>query len=305
MKTIFGIISMIFLLSIEASSQTYTYRKFPTSADKPIWAESYALLPHQPLNWHYNLWGMIGDTVIGKNIYSKLYSLHDTILNTSSINYFFAGIREDQNKHVFIIYDGDSIEKLLFDFSKKTGDTVIYNNKYYDYFYSTWIELDTVFIEHETIKYCSNDSQYRELIMRYGGSQIESIGHNLGVFIPSYSITDDDLIYLTCFKINNNMVIGEYNCLQTFNSIKSDMQKHIVDLYYSNSKNAIIVDCRKIIGDLYLSIFDLAGKVVKNVRLSPNTINTISVCDLIDGVYMYNIISTFNGNHFSGKFIKN
>jgi hypothetical protein len=303
MKKYFLITLLFFSFYCISTGQTYTYRKFPTSTDKPIWLDVCGWKGFPDSYRHY-LWGMIGDTIISNLSYSKLYSIKDTLLNMASIKYYFAGIREDSAKRVYIIYSGDIKEKILFDFSKSINDTIIYNNNYYDYFQGLWNRLDTARVIFDEIgEYYNRNFRYFETSL--SGIIFEGVGNGSCTFNPGNIYPDDFNAYLSCFKKNDTVIIGYYNCLQHYtNSIVKQINESKLNVFYRPLENELVVNCREINNYVTISIFDITGKVVKYNQIFCNSINRISLVELNDGIYLYRVSSIFNNYIISGKFIK-
>ena len=71
--------------------------------------------------WSFRF-GVMGDTIINGIDYYKIYRLQDTIITSSSSEYF-ASIRENESRQVFVQFAGLP-ETMLYDFGLNPGDTI-------------------------------------------------------------------------------------------------------------------------------------------------------------------------------------
>jgi len=174
---------------------------FPTSADKPFWVyySSGGYLTTPELYFY----GMIGDTVIGENTYSKVYSSDtDTIFNeVSSATKYIGAMRAIDNK-VFMVYSDNYEEFLLYDFAVNENESFEYSNCGYGI---CTLEVKSI----ETIDICSYLHKKISITADNGighGWWIENIGGYNGLDISLAFDTDNNppATQLVCFKYNNN-----------------------------------------------------------------------------------------------------
>lgn len=138
---------------------------------------------------------MSGDTIIDGRFYSKIYQ--NTWLNPdSSFNpataTYYAALREDSTKKVFVRTYIDSTDVLLYDFSLETGDTFCF-----DFFSGTCHTvqaIDSILI----------DNTFRRVIVIPESETqrwIEGVGNVYGLF--SNEVTGSIFNQLLCFEENN------------------------------------------------------------------------------------------------------
>jgi hypothetical protein len=140
-----------------------------------------------------------GDTVINSTIYHKMFytsSFQTTI--------YYAGIREDSLKKVFILNAGETTEDLKFNFSGSIGDTMQSNP------IKTITDIDSVLIS----------GSYRgRYILSSNDTVIEGVG-NLNEIIGFYIIIDAVRFNLLCLTIDT--LIYQNNQYQTCDTTFSE-----------------------------------------------------------------------------------
>jgi hypothetical protein len=313
MKKYIFIILLILSFADISICQTYTYRKFPTSADKPIWVVS---CTYWMVGISYGVYGMFGDTLINKNKYSKLYSLSDTIADYSTLKYYFGCTREDSLKRVFVIYNGESNEKLLFDFSKNKGDEIFYNpsDKYprvspgnpsnaIGVLHIT--DINTEYKNNIYIKYYELTDAYN----MYTFTWIEGIGNLNSVLSPIYIESDERKDQIVCFKKAETMQygIGGKQCFcQIFNHIPPNLKSdNGIKAYPNPSKTEIIFKFNSTNNKIKtIQIISQNGKIIFEIENINSNIRSIPVSELPKGMNFY-IITDYNHGIYKGKLIIN
>ncbi|MCC8146610.1 MAG: thiol protease/hemagglutinin PrtT [Bacteroidales bacterium] len=84
-------------------------------------------------NYHYlteSRYGLSGDTIMNHTRYNKFYLLNDTVFNNEGKDIFLGGFRQIDGQ-VWCYLQNDKIEFMLYDFSKKEGESVIWQKPPY------------------------------------------------------------------------------------------------------------------------------------------------------------------------------
>jgi hypothetical protein len=195
---------LLFIIAIFAAlagqSQTNLYHPFPDS--NAVWNFNYfwACMGSDPTNDFFSV-TYSGDTVIGSNIYHKLYIpfiLHQSAGTCGGETPGYKGaIRHDGlNKKVFFVSPSSASEELLYDFNLQVGDTV------QGYLGSFALPADVV---QEIDSVLTGNSYRKRWIINtcYNISLIEGIGSTYGLIQPSPGcITDLPDYTFTCFRQN-------------------------------------------------------------------------------------------------------
>lgn len=190
---------LVFFLIQGICSSTYSQNYYSLVDTNKVWNVLY----HQaipPFNYTTKSVKFAGDTIIHSKKYHKVFA-QDSML---SIWYYYGRIREDSVKNVFFKpyvpqSPNDTLEKLLYDFSKHANDTVVVQN---------WQSMTIHHIDSVLV-----DSQYRKRYFLFytNGSYnpsfcekwIEGIGSLNGVLNSgSYGMTGGTFDLL-CFTENN------------------------------------------------------------------------------------------------------
>jgi hypothetical protein len=275
--------TIIFLLiTILANVKGQNYTPFPT--DSTIWSVS---------NYKFSI---NGDTLINSKLYQKFYIQSDTTyfsFDIQSANYF-ASIREE-NKQLFFIPKDSTNEYLLYDFSKNIGDTV----RHYSMDFLQSVDSDLSIIQStDSIQI---DNQYRKRFKIKKTSTlplpeeywIEGIGSTIGLFFPGYNnhnMVDIPIHELLCVERKN--IIIYQTILRCFHLPSSDVKEigKTFGIRLSIKPNPFTYESLiSINGNIEknetysLSLFDLTGKLVKNINFNENI--TLYRDNLECGVY--------------------
>jgi hypothetical protein len=311
MKILFGIILMAVILSGEASGQTYKYIKFPTSKDKPVWL----VRGHNwmgPIHFSHSIFGMFGDTLINNNKYSKFYGLSDTFASNTTAVYYICCTREDSLKKVFVIYDGETKEKLLFDFSKNKGDTIYYNHS--DEYpsetpYNYRRSIDYLYIHDTSLISYNVLIKYYELRDNnsWGHTWIEGIGNENTILSPIYFPSDSRNYYLACFKKADTMRYGYggEKCLCiNLNGISPGLKSDDLITVYPNPSNSEFAFKLNSINQKIktLQVFSPTGKILlEKENINSNSI-TVPTSELPKGINIYSVQDNVN-RIYRGKLV--
>jgi hypothetical protein len=273
-----------------------TYYPFPTDSAEWSVEHGYYGFPGAICS-HTVHYGIIGDTLISGNTYSKIYENNywngnmDTTFNPSTANYFLA-MREDAFKKIWVRRPSDTADVILYDFSLNVGDTFCF-----DYAMpgvcSTVDAIDSVMV----------DGSYRRTItITASETQIwmVGIGNMWGLFDIMY--TGNIYTHIRCHSQNGSLIYAypgwttECHCDNSA-SIDENMRGS-----FSVSPNPfhdkIEIESAEMIEEII--IFDLAGKLV--LRIDKPLTNTIDLGDLENGMFFVTV-KTESG-FFSEKIVK-
>jgi hypothetical protein len=280
---------------------------FPSSVDKPIWSESYwqENFETENIDYTYKRIGMIGDTMIDNNLYSKLYSLSDSLLSTQDAKYIGA-IREDENKVWY--RDTFDIEHMLYDFSCNVGDTIHTDIYLYLVDYVVIESIDTI-----TLSNGEQRKQFTIVNQESGGETkwIEGIGSKIGLLIP-FTIPMDckkSLKSIMC-GIQGSSLICHYqkdeliykncsgSCFPIATSI-NDLKNENIKIYPNPAHHFVQIDYKNgIIKSI--EILSTTGMILRR-KLYTNVIN---IGDLNKGFYILRI-QTNDKKIMTTRLIKN
>jgi len=151
--------------------------------------------------WHY---GISGDTIIGSDTYQKIYlSQCDSSFDLGCANYF-AAIREDASHKIYLRWQNEISDRVLYDFNLNVGDSFYFDLPNYpnQQMYKPVINVDSILI----------NGSYRKRISFMGYTMvqedwIEGIGCTAGLFETNDFI--GNLYYnLRCMTDNGTQLIG-------------------------------------------------------------------------------------------------
>jgi len=294
-------------VTIFLGSFTHSQNYFPFLDSNAIWNE-FSIHVSNPQNVAHKIrYGIIGDTVINSQTYSKVYELiDDTCLNTYNATYFGA-LRED-NERIYTIttWHGD-FEILLYDFSKGIGDT-IYSNSPEGYMaYPVVIsDIDSVQLLDGSVRkrYWLEGCYYSFLPECW----IEGCGSIHGLFAPIFDlITNYYEPHLSCFKQNDLTVyLNNYSCDKCFCTleiyIKNNFQKHDIINVYPNPFNSSINFKLNVIENINrIELYNSNGCLLYTLK-EIKTEQEIDLKELSSGIF-YLIIHT-DKRIYSKKLIK-
>lgn len=198
MKKLLFIFSL-YLFSFTLFAQSYS--AFPDS--NAVWSILIGSVNQAPpydfigLTYHH---ANIGDTLIGTHSYNKFYVSVDSSFTYDSASYKYA-IREDTNKRVYCVYENDSVEKLLYDFSINLGDSVWIHPPVFGY---TW--QDSCLAVVDSVDSVLIGGNYRRQLHFFAhiDKWVEGIGSLYGLIYPA-SFFPDGGNFLLCFSENDTV----------------------------------------------------------------------------------------------------
>ena len=264
-----------------------------------------------------------GDTTIGQETYSKLY---DT-LNGQYPAFYIGGIREDtSSKRVWYFHNGDTMERLLYDFSANIGDTVmvIHNLQVPILF------VDTVVIGGIARRRLYIDGQFSIFSDdRTDTSQvwIEGIGSSAGLFYSTIHIaqglfkttqtcvtfkhlakfhSNDTITYVRdglteVFNVPYDSAICEYHTLSIKNALISNEffitpnpTKNTITFQFPNPDQS----------PSELNIYDNMGRLVYSEGGISQSQFLLDVSGYPSGIYHYQLLNPKKRQRSFGKFVK-
>lgn len=295
MKKLFLLLIILLQLTILKGQQYYS---FPDS--NAIWHHSFITGSYQPGDTSFYSYGLIGDTVINSIVYSKVYELNDTVLNSNAI--YHGCLREDSSKRIFYIgwdywkMNFFSQEIQLYDFSKTVGDSINYG---------IWGKQPIISVDSVLI-----GLTYRKRFEVIWDTFIEGIGCTGDLLspindIPTKVFTNWDLI---CFKQDDDILYLNPNyptCFTTTVGINENAVNIIseIKIYPQPITNISVIDltCTKT-QFKYLTIYNLLGKTIHHSEIINKKTIQLLRNDFNSGMYLYKLESTY-GNIMTGKFI--
>ncbi len=276
-----GILSIVWILiCFLGFSQEYV--AFPDT--NAIWN-----INHDGYYNHFKLrFGIYGDTTINNQGYKKVYRIEDdSTLNIFNMTYY-ASLRENTNKQIFVKLSDFDEEILIYDFSLNIGDTMFSNSPYGYLNYDICVIADIDSIELE-----NNQFRKRFKISNWGYEYwIEGIGSINGIFHPisEYIIgTWDELL---CFKHNDTAIyLNNSICDKCFCTLSTSINKPIkindnIKYYPNPAGKSITLTHENKIFTGKVTFYSQSGKKV----LSLNTTDyPIDISNLKPGLYFVEI----------------
>ncbi|HBH49358.1 MAG TPA: hypothetical protein DDX98_11995 [Bacteroidales bacterium] len=151
-----------------------------------ILSQEYYAFPDSLTIWSVNTdkYTVNGDTIINDQAYKKYYySSGDSVFSYKNAAYF-AAVREDNQKRIWRIERDAFEEKLLYDFSKSIGDTIVVHPMSANYFgrdsyHVTIVRVDSIIVHNSYRKrYTIGNVKGQTFVPKYW---IEGIGSTRGL----------------------------------------------------------------------------------------------------------------------------
>ena len=264
--------------------------------------QKYYSLPESGAVWsvNENKFSVAGDTVIAGITYKKYFiTVGDSVFSFDKASYY-AALREDTSRKVWIIRRDSIIEKLLYDFSLKIGDTTTVNpigpfglgKKSFKIKISQVDSIRINLLYHKRYKIISiNDFG---LMPEYW---TEGIGSSMGLFnsgVSTLGIADYGYPELLCFTYNNTITYfgGSSDCYRPLaGDVKVGGIEKFICSFNPNpfSDNSMF----HIIGvdnfNFTLEIYSIQGELVKTYRISQNE-SRINRIGISSGVYLFKLL---------------
>jgi hypothetical protein len=233
-----------------------------------------------------------GDTLIGSDTYKKVFRQGDVVTVWTEIvppdpdcfpysyNLPWTYIRQD-GQRILEWSTIDSTEKLIYDFSKISGDT-IGNILVID-------SLDSIYIQNNYRKLFHVHGAYAST-GTYADTVIEGIGTNHGLF--ELFDAEHMLSMLTCFKINDTAyyALSPVNCDITVSIAEAVLNSSSEIYFFPNpGSEKIYINCADK-QNKKIQIFNMLGESVLLDELK-NGNNVVDIDQLPYGIYIIRIIT--------------
>lgn len=256
------------------------------------------------------------------------------LVNTVSSSF----VRQDGNK-VYLLYNGDSVERLAYDFDMKLSDTL--RNNYPEDRYVAWVtHIDSTILAGVWYKVWHFEGVdtvtfFTDSVRSFSYNVIEGIGCTNGLLYPAmpYSLSAFSQ-QLLCFDNDSHITSGlstpvtaygwdytssydnDSSCREYYadhNRVPEIHDATSVTAITLNNESAIVFPNpltaeSKIVlpykmEHAHVAIIDLSGQAITTLILS--NISAINVGQLSNtsGVYFYHVIDDLNGKVFTGKII--
>ena len=257
------------------------YRQFPKSSEKPLWVikTTYPYIEDNN-DIHCDYIGMIGDTLINSNEYSKIYYLSDTISDVNYISSYYGALREESKK-IFFIDANEQKEKLVFDFSKNINDTIFFD--------STRIPPEPIILNNiDTI--ILKGSNYIRYSTECGDQWIEGIGNTEWSTFNTCPPLPDNGSYtrLSCFKLNDTIIYGQdCKCQSIVTGTNEFNTNNSLMLFPNPVVNKVFI--KNSTGEkLTIQVYTIKGELILTQLISSNSID---LSTLNSGMYFLTIWS--------------
>jgi hypothetical protein len=277
-----------------ASAQTYVYHEFPDS--NAVWNFAYdqfcMSFPGGGFDHIDYSVTITGDTVIGGQNYSKLYTPYLQVSVSSGCTVpvtagYQGAFREDASaKKVFYVAPGNTTEQLLYDFNWQVGDTIFGALSAFTGSADTVISLDSILIGSGYRKIWTINDWYNVKV-------IEGIGSIYGLTVPSPGfVTDFPNYALTCFS-QDGVTLYPTGSTVVCNLITASVEP-VSPIYalFPNPASDRFTVTQGALSIKEVRLLDMTGRCL---RIWDPGSDSYSVSDLPDGMYMAELWS-FGGS---------
>ena len=211
MKKTFVLIVMQFalIISLSLKAQTQSYEYIPIVKEGlQIWTTDRKYGQYNEQYRYERLALTEEDTIINGENYKKIYSFTERDFNIENAT-FVCGIRENENKQVFVAYHNRP-EFMLYDFSLTEGDSILAeSNGEYDLYFNV--------TDVDTIDY--NGVERRKITLQFYNyawvTWIEGIGNIEGLLMDwrSYTMAMDPMpnVRLRCYEHNEECLYSDFS----------------------------------------------------------------------------------------------
>lgn len=292
MKKTFLLIVMQFalIISLSLKAQTQSYEYIPIVKEGlQIWTTDQKYGQYNEQYRYERLALTEEDTIINGENYKKIYSFTERDFNIENAT-FVCGIRENENKQVFVAYHNRP-EFMLYDFSLTEGDSILADEEYELYFNVT--NVDTLVF---------NGVERREITLQFYNyawvTWIEGIGNIEGLLMDwrSYIMAMDPMpnVRLRCYEHNEENLYSDfsfnesiYDCYTPlYAGLENNEFESEVSIYPNPAKDYFCINSSAPIKQLI--ICNLLGQKLKEYNTSEIT-SSIDIIGLNKGVYVVKI----------------
>jgi hypothetical protein len=287
--------------SLSSQSQTSIYHPFPDS--NVVWnVEGFSLCFQTFLVLEWLSYVVDSDTVIGPDIYHKVYVpfsiKNDQCLQTIETDgrRYTGAYRQDTSaKTVYYVADGDTSEKLLYNFNLHVGDTV-----------STYCNIPSIISEEDSVFINGNYRKRWKMNFLNGPNYIiEGIGFTGGPFSPLCNWEPVATVLVCCTQ--DNVILFQDSLYTTtpglcdvINAVRPVIKNPEVNVYPNPFHDYATLELSNF--PATLEIYNLPGIKVSDQEIISNQ-TIIQTNHLENGFYFY-IVKNSSGETSSGKFVK-
>lgn len=291
MKKTFVLIVMQFalIISLSLKAQTQSYEYIPIVKEGlQIWTTDQKYGQYNEQYRYERLALTEEDTIIDGKSYKKLYSFTEREFDIETAT-FVCGIRENENKQVFVASYHNQQEFLLYDFSLTEGDSILAeSNGEYDLYFNV--------TDVDTIDY--NGVERRKITLQFYNyawvTWIEGIGNIEGLLMDwrSYTMAMDPMpnVRLRCYEHNEECLYSDfsfnesiYDCYTPlYTGLEENETQNNILLYPNPAKERLYINTSLPIKEL--TICNLLGQEIQKCNMTEKT-SSIDIRGLKEGVY--------------------
>ncbi len=214
------------------------------------------------------IYGFIGDTLIGENLWQKYYSTYDIDFQA---DFSIEAYLREENGYVTILDANNSVDT-LYNFNIQIGDSIGYDFGF-GIDYLTVISMDSLLIDEAYHKRFYFEEPFyppSELIEIW----IEGIGSIHGPLFPKYpqlfSTEIPDSLNLLCYK-NEESILWQntnYETCYVSNVLALEKpEKEVMKVYPNPATTQIVFELPTITKENHLQIKDIFGNIVAELPL--------------------------------------
>lgn len=295
MKKTFVLIVMQFalIISLSLKAQTQSYEYIPIVKEGlQIWTTDQKYGQYNEQYRYERLALTEEDTIIDGKSYKKLYSFTEREFDIETAT-FVCGIRENENKQVFVASYHNQQEFLLYDFSLTEGDSILAeSNGEYDLYFNV--------TDIDTIDY--NGVERRKITLQFYNyawvTWIEGIGNIEGLLMDwrSYTMAMDPMpnVRLRCYEHNEECLYSDfsfnesiYDCYTPlYTGLEENETQNNILLYPNPAKERLYINTS--IPIKQMTIYNLLGQEIQKYN-NLETTSSINISGLNEGVYFVKI----------------
>lgn len=281
-KLVLGIFFTLFCTSL--SAQEYQYIPMVKSGLQ-IWTNDRGYYGQN--DYHFLRYALTNeDTIIENETYKKLYVFSNSNFDSTTAP-CIGGIRENAQKQVYF-KDGDSLSRLLCDFSLSVGDTFHIPNSTYTFEVSSIDTINYEGISRRKFTIGILDDQSPTIIAVW----IEGIGNSEGLLFDMKirTTTAEDWAQTRCYEHNGDLLYHNYShgvvedCVTPLVGL-NDIEKQIenITIYPNPAREDISFSSSFMIKGI--EIYDIMGKKVYSLDVN-NYSKTINISTFNKGIYI-------------------
>lgn len=287
------VIQFALIISLSLKAQTQSYEYIPIVKEGlQIWTTDQKYGQYNEQYRYERLALTEEDTIIDGKSYKKLYSFTEREFDIETAT-FVCGIRENENKQVFVASYHNQQEFLLYDFSLTEGDSILAeSNGEYDLYFNV--------TDVDTIDY--NGVERRKITLQFYNyawvTWIEGIGNIEGLLMDwrSYTMAMDPMpnVRLRCYEYNEECLYSDfsfnesiYDCYTPlYTGLEENETQNNILLYPNPAKERLYINTS--IPIKQMTICNLLGQEIQKYN-NLETTSSINISGLNEGVYFVKI----------------